>query len=61
MIIRKVLFFAGSRVCSSYWMPTIDPKVINETHPAYNCAMGSVIDRQMLSNYVQSVIVNSRQ
>ena len=47
-------------VCCTGCQP-LGSKVINETHPAYNCAMGSVIDRQMLSNYVQSVIINSSQ
>ena len=39
-------------VCCRGCQP-LGPKVINETHPAYNCAMGSVIDRQMLSNLVR--------
>ena len=61
MIIGKVLFLPVLvSVCRTGCQP-LGSKVINETHPAYNCAMGSVIDRQMLSNYVQSVIINSRQ
>ena len=57
----KILSFpALACICRTGCQP-LGPKVINETHSAYNCAMGSVIDRQMLSNYVQSVIINSRQ
>lgn len=39
-------------ICCSGCQP-LGPKVVNETHPAYNYAMGSVIDRQMLSNLVR--------
>ena len=53
MITRNVFLLpALVSVCCTGCQP-LGSKVINETHPAYNCAMGSVIDRQMLSNLVR--------
>ena len=49
---RILSFPALACICCSGCQP-LGPKVINETHPAYNCAMGSVVDRQMLSNLVR--------
>lgn len=45
LLLLLVVFCAGCQ--------PLGPRVMKTTHQAYNCAMGSVIDRQMLSNLVR--------
>ena len=49
----RILSFPVLACICCFGCQPLGSKVINETHPAYNCAMGSVIDRQMLSNLVR--------